>query len=82
MPPVLAKVLGRAVLAVERGATTLRETLPAIAGFAERVLARAIALVRGRPPDGVAPEDIDGFVERHGDRLRALTSTTIHRRAA
>ena len=82
VPPVLASALGRAVLAVERGAATLRETLPAVAAIAERVLARAIAIVRGRPPRGVAVEDIDGFVERHGQRLRALVTTTLHRRAA
>jgi hypothetical protein len=50
--------------------------------LADRVLAKAVALVRARPPRGVAPDDIDGFVERYAGRLRAHVADTLYRRAA
>jgi DNA (cytosine-5)-methyltransferase 1 len=82
VPPTLAAAVARAIRVAEEGAATIRESLPALGAFADRVLARAVALVRGRPPRGVAPEDIDGFLERHADRLRVLVTTNLRRRAA
>lgn len=82
VPPVLAAAVARAIRAAEDGAVTVRESLPALGAFADRVLAKAIALVRARPPRGVDPDDIDGFVERHAGRLRAHVADTLYRRAA
>lgn len=82
VPPTLAAAVARAIRVAEGGAATVRESLPAAAALAERVLARAVALVRGRPPRGIEPEDIDAFVERHAARLRTLITRTLHRRAA
>jgi hypothetical protein len=82
VPPTLAAAVARTIRAAEEGAATIRESLPALGAFADRVLARAVALLRARPPRGIDPEDVDGFVARHRDRLRELTATTLHRRAA
>lgn len=82
VPPVLAAAVARAIRAAEEGTATVRESLPALGAFADRVLARAVALVRARPPRGVDPDDIDGFMERHAGRLRAHVADTLYRRAA
>ena len=82
VPPVLAAAVARAIRAAEEGAATVRESLPALGAFADRVLSRAVALVRARPPRGVDPDEIDAFVERHAARLRAHVADTLHRRAA
>jgi hypothetical protein len=80
VPPSLAAAVARAVRAAEEGAVTIRETLPAVAELAERVFAAAVALVRGRPPRGINPDDIDAFVSRHAARLRALIVAATSRR--
>lgn len=81
VPPMLAAVVARAVGAAEEGASTLRESLPAVASRIERVLTAAVAGVRRHPPLGVRPEDIDGFVSRHANRLRAFAADTLTPRA-
>jgi DNA (cytosine-5)-methyltransferase 1 len=82
VPPTLAAAVARAIRTAEEGAATIRESLPALGALADRVLARAVALLRAHPPRGIDPEEVDGFVARHRDRLRQLTATTLHRRAA
>lgn len=82
VPPMLAAVVARAVRAAEEGASTVRESLPAVASLIERVLTASVAGVRRRPPRGVTPEDIDGFVARHASRLRRLVTETLRRDAA
>ena len=56
-------------------------TLASITERIERVLAAAVALVRRRPPRGVSPDDIDGFVAREADRLRELVAAFLSRRS-
>lgn len=80
VPPMLAAVVARAVRAAEEGASTVRESLPAVASRVERVLTAAVAGVRRRPPRGVAPEDIDRFLSRHATRLRELANAILSRR--
>ncbi len=82
VPPVLAAVVARAVKAAEEGVETVRESLPALGALADRVLARAVAMVRGRPPRGIGAEDIDRFVQHHAGRLRAHVVDVIDQRAA
>lgn len=82
VPPVLAAALARAVRIAEEQTATIREGFPALGDRVDRVLRRAVALVRGRLPLGVAPEDVDDFVERHAVHLRLLVSETLSRRAA
>lgn len=82
VPPVLAAAVARAIRSAEEGAATIREALPALGVLADRVLGLAVALVRARPPRAVEPEDIDGFVERHLGRLRAVVAEALERRAA
>ncbi len=72
VPPSLAAAVGRAVLAAERGVGAIRESLPAVGAAVERVLAAAVATVRGRPPIGISLADIDGFVARNVGLLRAM----------
>jgi DNA (cytosine-5)-methyltransferase 1 len=79
VPPVLAAAVARAVRAAEEGASTLRESLPALGARVDRVLAAAVAVVRRRPPEGVRPEEIDGFLSRHATRLRALVADALPR---
>lgn len=81
VPPILAAAVARAVRAAEQGASTVRESLPAVASRIERVLTAAVAGVRRSPPRGVAPEDINGFVARHAPRLRQFTMDALHRRS-
>lgn len=82
VPPALAAAVARAIRLAEEGVATVRESLPALAALAERVLARAVALVRGRPPRGVEPDEIDAFVMQNAGRLRSLVADALHRRAA
>ncbi|MFZ5480628.1 MAG: DNA cytosine methyltransferase [Myxococcota bacterium] len=82
VPPVFAAAVARAIRAAEEGVGTVRESLPAVGALAERVLGRAVALVRARPPRGVGPEEIDQFVVRHLGRLRATVADTLQQRAA
>ena len=82
VPPMLAEVVARAVRAAEEGASSVRESLPALASRVERVLTAAIASVRRRPPVGVAPEDVDGFLARHAARLRQLVTDALYQRTA
>ncbi len=79
VPPVLAAAVARAVRAAEEGVSTLRESLPAFGARVDRVLAAAVAVVRRRPPAGVRPEEIDGFLSRHATRLRALVADALPR---
>ncbi len=72
VPPTLAAVVARAVRLAEDGANTIREGLPALGAVVELVLARAVALVRASPPFGVGAAEVDAFVARNVDRLRAL----------
>ncbi len=82
VPPMLAAVVARAVRAAEEGASTVRESLPAVASRIERVLTAVVAGVRARPPWGVDPDDIDAFIGRNAGYLRALISHALHRRSA
>ncbi len=82
VPPMLAAAIARAIRVAEDGAATVREGLPALGAFADRVLARAVVVVRARPPRGVDPDDIDGFVERYAGRLRAHVADTLWRKVA
>ncbi|MFN7147518.1 MAG: hypothetical protein ACK4YP_27370, partial [Myxococcota bacterium] len=82
VPPTLAAAVARAIQGAETG---LLESLPAVRAVGERVervLAAAVALVRQRPPRGIAPDDIDGFVSRHAARLRELVASFLTRSAA
>jgi DNA (cytosine-5)-methyltransferase 1 len=80
VPPVLATAVARAVRAAEEGAATIRESLPALGAFADRVLAQAATLLRAQPPRGLVPADIDHFLARHADRLRAQVADLLYRR--
>jgi DNA (cytosine-5)-methyltransferase 1 len=82
VPPVLAAVVARAVRAAEEGVEAVRERLPALGAVADRVLTRAVALVRGRPPRGIGAEDVDRFVLQHAEHLRRLIADTLQRRVA
>lgn len=82
VPPTLAAAVARAIRVADNG---LRESLPAVRAVTERVervLSAAVALVRRRPPRGIAPDDIDGFVSRHSARLRGLVASFLTRSAA
>jgi DNA (cytosine-5)-methyltransferase 1 len=84
VPPSLAAAVARAVRAAETGVETVLGALPTLASITERierVLAAAVALVRRRPPRGVSPDDIDGFVAREAPRLRDLVAAFLSRRS-
>jgi DNA (cytosine-5)-methyltransferase 1 len=84
VPPSLAAAVARAVRAAETGVETVLGALPTLASVTERierVLAAAVALVRRRPPRGVSPDDIDGFVAREAPRLRDLVAAFLSRRS-
>lgn len=82
VPPSLAAAVGDAIRRAENRSAPIRENIDAVRSFAQRVLTRAVALVRRDPPRGVTPDDIDCFIERHRDDLRSQSAKVLGRQAA
>ncbi len=82
VPPSHAAAVGDAIRRAENRSAPIRENIDAVRSFAQRVLTRAVALVRRDPPRGVTPDDIDGFIERHRDDLRSQTAKVLDGQAA
>ncbi len=85
VPPSLAAAVARAVRAAEEGLGTIREGLSSIGTSGdriERLLSAAVGVLRRRPPRGIDPDDIDGFVARNVGQLRAMVGDSLSRRTA
>ncbi len=82
VPPSLAAAVGDAIRRAENRSAAIRENIDALRSLAQRVLTRAVALVRRDPPRGVTPDDIDDFIERNRDDLRSQTAKALGRQAA
>ena len=70
----------RLIDAVDRRRRALGQAAPR--DRAERVIDAATAILRSKPPAGVDPDYVDGFVTRHHDRLHDLLATALASQAS